>query len=81
MHKLKIKYMTKSNKLTMLLMVFAITAMPLFFTSCSSGDDSEEDYYSPDGDNSNDDKKLSGVINGHEAVDLGLSVKCASCNY
>ena len=62
-------------------MAFTITAIPLFFTSCSSGDDSEEDYYSPDGDNSNDDKKLSGVINGHEAVDLGLSVKWASCNY
>ena len=52
MHKLKIKYMTKSNKLAMLLMAFAITAMPLIFTSCSSGDDSDEENI----DSSNQDK-------------------------
>ena len=73
--------MIKSTKLAVLLMSIAITAIPPMFTSCSSGDDDEEENYFPDGDNSNDDKKLSGVINGHEAVDLGLSVKWASCNY
>ena len=70
----------KSNKLAVLLMSFAITAITPMFTSCSSGDDEEEENYSPDGDNSNDGKKLSGVIDGHEAVDLGLSVKWATCN-
>ena len=70
-----------STKLAVLFMSIAITAIPPMFTSCSSGDDDEEENYFPDGDNSNDDKKLSGVINGHEAVDLGLSVKWASCNY
>lgn len=70
----------KSNKLVLLLMSIAITAITPMFTSCSSGDDNEEENYSPDGDNSNDGKKLSGVINGHEAVDLGLSVKWATCN-
>ena len=44
--------MTKSNKLAMLLMAFAITAMPLIFTSCSSGDDSDEENI----DSSNQDK-------------------------
>lgn len=70
----------KSTKLVVLLMSFVITAITPMFTSCSSGDDNEEENYSPDGDNSNDGKKLSGVIDGHEAVDLGLSVKWATCN-
>ena len=73
--------MMKSTKLALLLMSIAITAIPPMFTSCSSDGDDEEENYFPDEDNSNDDKKLSGVINGHEAVDLGLSVKWASCNY
>ena len=71
----------KSTKLAVLLMSIAITAIPLMFTSCSSGNDDEEENYFPDGDNPNDGKKLSGVIDGHEAVDLGLSVKWATCNY
>ena len=62
-------------------MSIAITAITPMFTSCSSGDVNEEENYSPDGDNSNGGKKLSGVINGHEAVDLGLSVKWSTCNY
>lgn len=33
----------KPNKLAMLLMSFAIAAMPLMLTSCSSGDDSDEE--------------------------------------
>lgn len=70
----------RTNKLTVLLMFFAIALTPLL-TSCSSGDDdNEEENYSPDGENSNDDKKLTGVVDGHEAVDLGLSVKWATCN-
>ena len=73
--------MIKSNKLAILLMAFAITAITPMFTSCSSGDDNEEDIYSPDGENSNDGKKLTGMVDGHEAVDLGLSVKWATCNY
>lgn len=73
--------MMKSNKLAILLMAFAITAITPMFTSCSSGDDNEEDIYSPDGENSNDGKKLTGMVDGHEAVDLGLSVKWATCNY
>lgn len=74
--------MMKSTKLiVLLLMSIAITAITPMFTSCSSGDDNEEENYSPDGDNSNGGKKLSGVINGHEAVDLGLSVKWSTCNY
>lgn len=72
--------MKKSNKLAILLMAFAITAITPMFTSCSSGDDNEEDIYSPDGENSNDGKKLTGMVDGHEAVDLGLSVKWATCN-
>ena len=35
--------MMKSNKLAILLMAFAITAITPMFTSCSSGDDNEED--------------------------------------
>lgn len=70
----------KSNKLAILLMAFAITAITPMFTSCSSGDDNEEDIYSPDGNETNDNKKISGLVNGHEAVDLGLSVKWATCN-
>lgn len=72
--------MKKLNKFAVLLISFTITATTPLYTSCSSGDDNEENY-SPDGDNSNGGKKLSGVINGHEAVDLGLSVKWATCNY
>lgn len=72
--------MMKSNKLAILLMAFAITAITPMFTSCSSGDDNEEDIYSPDGNETNDNKKISGLVNGHEAVDLGLSVKWATCN-
>ena len=71
----------KSTKLAVLFMSFAITAITPMFTSCSSGDDNEEENYSPDGENSNNGKMLSGVIDGHEAVDLGLSVKWATCNY
>ena len=71
----------KSTKLAVLVMTFAITAITPMFTSCSSGDENEEENYSPNGDNSNDGKKLSGIIDGHEAVDLGLSVKWATCNY
>ena len=70
----------KSNKLAILLMAFAITAITPMFTSCSSGDDNEEDIYSPDGNETNDNEKISGLVNGHEAVDLGLSVKWATCN-
>lgn len=70
----------KSNKFIVLLMSFAIAAITPIFTSCSSDDNNEEENYSPDGENSNSGKKLSGVINGHEAVDLGLSVKWATCN-
>lgn len=73
--------MIKLNRLMVLLMSIAITANPLMFTSCSSGGDDEEENYFPDEDNPNDGKKLSGVIDGHEAVDLGLSVKWATCNY
>ena len=72
--------MIKLNRLMVLLMSIAITANPLMFTSCSSGGDDEEENYFPDEDNPNDGKKLSGVIDGHEAVDLGLSVKWATCN-
>ena len=44
----------KSTKLiVLLLMSIAITAITPMFTSCSSGDDNEEENYSPDGDNSN----------------------------
>ena len=42
----------KPNKLAMLLMSFAIAAMPLMLTSCSSGDDSDEENI----DSSNQDK-------------------------
>lgn len=42
----------KPNKLAMLLMSFAIAAMPLILTSCSSGDDSDEENI----DSSNQDK-------------------------
>ena len=72
--------MKKSTKFAVLLMSIAITAIPPIFTSCSSGGDDEEENYFPDGDNPNDSKKLSGIIDGHEAVDLGLSVKWATCN-
>lgn len=72
--------MKKSTKLAVLLMSIAIAAIPPMFTSCSSGGGDEEENYIPDGDNPNDGKKLSGVIDGHEAVDLGLSVKWATCN-
>ena len=46
--------MKKSTKFAVLLMSIAITAIPLMFTSCSSGDD-EEEWNSPndDGDNEN----------------------------
>lgn len=72
--------MMKSNKLAVLLMVLTITAIIPMFTSCNSGEDNEEENYSPDGDNFNNGKKLSGLIDGHEAIDLGLSVKWATCN-
>lgn len=72
--------MKKSTEFAVLLMFFAITAISPLFTSCSSGGDDEEENYFPEGDNPNDGKKLSGVIDGHEAVDLGLSVKWATCN-
>lgn len=72
--------MMKSNKLAVLLMFLTSTAIIPMFTSCNSGEDNEEENYSPDGDNFNNGKKLSGLIDGHEAVDLGLSVKWATCN-
>ena len=72
--------MMKSTKLAVLFMSFAIAAITPIFASCSSDDNNEEENYSPDGENSNSGKKLSGVIDGHEAVDLGLSVKWATCN-
>ena len=72
--------MMKLYKLTVLLMFFTITATIPMFISCSSGDDNEEENYSPDGNNSNSSEKLSGIVDGHEAVDLGLSVKWATCN-
>mgnify|MGYP003464696724 FL=1 len=50
-------------------MSFAIAAITPMFTSCSSDDNNEEENYSPDGENSNNGKMLSGVIDGHEAVD------------
>ena len=62
-------------------MSFAIAAITPMFTSCSSDDNNEEENYSPDGENSNNGKMLSGVIDGHEAVDLGLSVKWGDCNW
>lgn len=45
----------KSNKLAVLLMSFAITAITPMFTSCSSGDDEQDEWNSPndDGDNEN----------------------------
>lgn len=45
----------KSNKLAVLLMSFAITAITPMFTSCSSGDDEQYEWNSPndDGDNEN----------------------------
>ena len=77
-YNIKQKIMTKLSKMAMLLMFFAITATTPMFISCSSGDDNEEENYSPDGNNSNSSKKLSGFVDGHEAVDLGLSVKWAT---
>ena len=79
-YNIKQKIMTKLSKMAMLLMFFAITATTPMFISCSSGDDNEEENYSPDGNNSNSSKKLSGFVDGHEAADLGLSVKWATCN-
>ena len=61
--------MMKSTKLAVLFMSFAIAAITPMFTSCSSDDNNEEENYSPDGENSNNGKMLSGVIDGHEAVD------------
>ncbi len=43
----------KSTRLVVLLVSLAITATTPMFTSCSGGDDYEEENYSPDGDNSN----------------------------
>ena len=62
-------------------MSFAIAAITPMFTSCSSDDNNEEENYSPDGENSNNGKMLSGVIDGHEAVDLGLPSGTLWCKY
>lgn len=52
-------------------------------TACG-GDDDDNDIVNDDDKTSengkSDDKVLSGTIGGHEAVDLGLSVKWATCN-
>ena len=61
--------MMKSNKLIVLLMSFAIAAITPMFTSCSSDANTEEEKYSPDGENSNNGKMISGVIDGHDDVD------------
>ena len=59
----------KKLNLTSLLGFLAMLFLAYSFTSCSSDDNNEEENYSPDGENSNNGKMLSGVIDGHEAVD------------
>jgi len=67
--------MKKLNKPTTMLVAFAIAAA---MTGC--GKDDEPNSEIPDNSNKSE-PKLTGFVNGHEAIDLGLSVKWATCNY
>lgn len=74
---------TNFKRMVGFFMALTITVINPLFTACSN-DDNEEEIISSDGNDDNDftsGKKLSGVVDGHEAVDLGLSVKWATCNY
>lgn len=52
----------KSNKLAMLLMAFAITAITPMFTSCSSGDDNEDELAQTEGHSKNESKIISQLV-------------------
>lgn len=60
--------MKKLNKPTTMLVAFAIAAA---MTGCGKDDEDLEKEYS---------YKATGSVDGHEYVDLGLSVSWATCN-
>ncbi len=65
--------MTKYKETIMLRMMLAITIASQTFIACSN--DNGEEVNS-----NNDNMTITGVENGHEYVDLGLSVSWATCN-
>lgn len=65
--------MIKYKKLIMLFMALAITIISQTIISCNNDKDEENNSIV-------DDMTITGVENGHEYVDLGLSVSWATCN-
>lgn len=61
--------------------IIAIIMMSIDFISCSKDDETTKKKYSDEiNDKSDDEPSVSGSIGGHNYVDLGLSVKWATCN-
>ena len=65
--------MVKYKRLIMLFMALAITIISQIIISCNNDKDEENNSIE-------DDMTITGVENGHEYVDLGLSVSWATCN-